>query len=64
MAVAMIGGLASSTIFTLLALPVWYAAVEDVGKVVAGLFPSSLAGRRLRFPASGVLVDSEQGRSG
>ena len=38
LAVAMIGGLVSSTIFTLIGLPVWYAAIEDVGRVIAGLF--------------------------
>jgi HAE1 family hydrophobic/amphiphilic exporter-1 len=39
MAVAMIGGLISSTIFTLIALPVWYSAVEDLFAVIAGLLP-------------------------
>lgn len=37
LAVAMIGGLISSTVFTLIGLPVWYSAVEDLGKVIAGL---------------------------
>jgi HAE1 family hydrophobic/amphiphilic exporter-1 len=46
MAVAMIGGLVSSTIFTLIALPVWYTAVEDLSAIVAGLFP---IGRLRRF---------------
>jgi hypothetical protein len=35
----MIGGLVSSTVFTLIALPVWYTAVEDLFAVVAGLLP-------------------------
>jgi hypothetical protein len=39
MAVAMIGGLISSTVFTLIALPVWYAAVEDLFALGAGLLP-------------------------
>ena len=39
LAVAMICGLASSTIFTLVGLPVWYSTVEDFGAVIAGLFP-------------------------
>jgi len=39
MAVTMIGGLISSTVFTLVALPVWYTAVEDAGSVMARIFP-------------------------
>jgi HAE1 family hydrophobic/amphiphilic exporter-1 len=39
LAVAMICGLISSTLFTLIGLPVWYAAVEDFGAVIVGLFP-------------------------
>lgn len=31
LAVVVIGGLTTSTVFTLLALPVWYATLEDVG---------------------------------
>jgi HAE1 family hydrophobic/amphiphilic exporter-1 len=46
MAVAMIGGLVSSTIFTLIALPVWYTAVEDLSAILLGLFP---IGRLRRF---------------
>ncbi len=55
MAVAMIGGLISSSIFTLLGLPVWYCAVEDFGAVMAGLLPQSIQAR-LTFPVGGVLV--------
>jgi HAE1 family hydrophobic/amphiphilic exporter-1 len=55
MAVAMIGGLISSSIFTLLGLPVWYCAVEDFGAVLAGLLPQSIQ-TRLNFPVGGVLV--------
>jgi HAE1 family hydrophobic/amphiphilic exporter-1 len=39
MAVAVLGGLTTSTIFTLLALPVWYSMIEDVATFVARLFP-------------------------
>ena len=39
LAVVVIGGLTTSTLFTLLALPVWYTAVEDVGSVLARLAP-------------------------
>jgi HAE1 family hydrophobic/amphiphilic exporter-1 len=39
MAVTMIFGLISSTVFTLIGLPVWYCAVEDLGAVLAGLLP-------------------------
>ena len=39
MAVAMIGGLISSTIFTLLALPVWYTTLEDLGAAMLRALP-------------------------
>jgi len=39
LAVMVIGGLATSTIFTLLALPVWYTTLEDLGSVVSRAFP-------------------------
>jgi HAE1 family hydrophobic/amphiphilic exporter-1 len=51
MAVAMIGGLISSTIFTLIALPVWYTTVEDLFAVVFGMLPYGMmrrAGSRRR----------------
>jgi len=56
MAVAMIGGLISSTVFTLIALPVWYATVEDFFALVLGLLPF---GTGRRFPRRGraVLAD-------
>ena len=56
MAVAMIGGLISSTVFTLIALPVWYAAVEDLFAVIAGLFPFGTKSRVTRAPRA-VLSD-------
>ena len=39
LAVVVIGGLTTSTLFTLLALPVWYTTVEDVGSVLVRLGP-------------------------
>lgn len=57
MAVAMIGGLISSTVFTLIALPVWYTAVEDLFAMVIGLFPRSLVRSRLGSASRGVLTD-------
>ncbi len=56
MAVAMIGGLISSTFFTLIALPVWYTAVEDFFALLAGLLPSGTPRRFSRTPRS-VLTD-------
>ena len=38
-AVVVIGGLATSTVFTLLALPVWYTTLEDVGSAVLRAMP-------------------------
>jgi HAE1 family hydrophobic/amphiphilic exporter-1 len=55
MAVAMIGGLISSTIFTLIALPVWYTAVEDFFATMLGLLPASL--RRTASRRRAVLAD-------
>jgi HAE1 family hydrophobic/amphiphilic exporter-1 len=45
-AVAMIGGLASSTVFTLVALPVWYTFVEDFGSVLFRIFFGWIPARR------------------
>jgi len=56
MAVAMIGGLISSTVFTLIALPVWYTAVEDLSAVILGLLPIGLS-RRLSRRHRAVLAD-------
>jgi HAE1 family hydrophobic/amphiphilic exporter-1 len=59
LAVAVIGGLATSTIFTLLALPVWYSTLEDVGSVAARALPyraGDAAARRA--PGRGVLAGS------
>jgi HAE1 family hydrophobic/amphiphilic exporter-1 len=47
-AVAMIGGLTTSTIFTLLALPVWYTYIEDVGAIALRLL---FGNRREPLPA-------------
>jgi HAE1 family hydrophobic/amphiphilic exporter-1 len=56
MAVAMIGGLISSTIFTLIALPVWYTTVEDLGAILLGLLPFGM-GRRFARRREAVLAD-------
>jgi HAE1 family hydrophobic/amphiphilic exporter-1 len=51
LAVGVIGGLITSTLFTLVALPVWYTAVEDLGAFMLQILPRR-TGRaaRLRFP--------------
>ena len=58
-AVAVIGGLATSTIFTLLALPVWYTTLEDFGAAVLAALPKRRGGRRREVPAAGVLASLE-----
>jgi HAE1 family hydrophobic/amphiphilic exporter-1 len=55
-AVAVIGGLATSTIFTLLALPVWYTALEDIGAAVLRALPIRTSGRRPSFHEESVLT--------
>lgn len=47
LAIALIGGLIVSTIVTLIALPVWYTIVEDIGALLARSLP------RLRFKPVG-----------
>jgi HAE1 family hydrophobic/amphiphilic exporter-1 len=54
-AVAVIGGLATSTFFTLLALPVWYTALEDIGAALLRALPFRRSGRRARLSEEGVL---------
>ncbi|MGD8375109.1 MAG: efflux RND transporter permease subunit [Acidobacteriota bacterium] len=56
LAVAVIGGLASSTLFTLLALPVWYATVEDLGSVLLRLLVPSWSGGGIRLPRERILA--------
>ena len=56
MAVAMIGGLISSTVFTLIALPVWYTTVEDIFAVVFGLLQVGRS-RRPEGERRAVLAD-------
>jgi HAE1 family hydrophobic/amphiphilic exporter-1 len=46
MAVGVLGGLCTSTLFTLVALPVWYTTVEDLGALGSRLMP-----RRGEVPA-------------
>lgn len=61
-AVAVIGGLTTSTIFTLLGLPIWYSLVEDVGALATDLIPRRRADRPAPAPdetargAKGVLA--------
>jgi len=56
LAVVVIGGLATSTIFTLLALPVWYTTLEDLGSVLWRALPRRAAGRAPTLPQRGVLA--------
>jgi HAE1 family hydrophobic/amphiphilic exporter-1 len=56
LAVVVIGGLSTSTLFTLVALPVWYTTVEDIGSVLARFLPRRASSGRLRWPGRGVLV--------
>jgi HAE1 family hydrophobic/amphiphilic exporter-1 len=55
-AVVVIGGLASSTIFTLLALPVWYTTLEDVGAAVLAALPKWRGSRPEKSPEDAVLA--------
>ncbi len=57
-AVAVIGGLATSTIFTLLALPVWYTSLEDGLAFVFRALPQRGPGERKTRVAASVLGDS------
>ncbi|MEM7244804.1 MAG: efflux RND transporter permease subunit [Acidobacteriota bacterium] len=50
--VAVMGGLISSTLFTLVGLPVWYSGVEDVAALLRSLLPK---GRGLKMPETRVL---------
>jgi HAE1 family hydrophobic/amphiphilic exporter-1 len=54
-AVAVIGGLATSTLFTLLALPVWYTALEDIGAAILRAMPFRRDGRPAKTPLPSVL---------
>ena len=60
-AVVVIGGLATSTVFTLLALPVWYTTLEDALAAVLRALPHRLGGRTVNFPKDAVLADPERG---
>ncbi len=55
-AVAVIGGLTTSTLFTLLALPVWYSALEDLGTMASAALPRRATGGELRLPHDQVLA--------
>jgi len=56
-AVVVIGGLATSTIFTLLALPVWYTTLEDVGAAVLAALPRWRGGEQPKSHSGSVLAD-------
>ncbi len=60
-AVAVIGGLATSTIFTLLALPVWYTSLEDGLAFVFRALPQRGPGARRKTIAASVLGGSDRG---
>ena len=60
-AVVVIGGLATSTVFTLLALPVWYTTLEDALTALLRALPHRLGGRTVNFPKDAVLADPERG---
>lgn len=49
--VAVIGGLATSTVFTLIGLPVWYATVEDIGALALRALPRPTRSGTSRAPA-------------
>jgi HAE1 family hydrophobic/amphiphilic exporter-1 len=55
-AVAVIGGLTTSTVFTLLALPVWYTTLEDALAFVLDLLPHRRQGAAAPRRSSGVLA--------
>jgi HAE1 family hydrophobic/amphiphilic exporter-1 len=54
-AVAVIGGLTTSTVFTLLALPVWYTTLEDTLAFIVDLLPKRRTESRQPDRAAGVL---------
>jgi HAE1 family hydrophobic/amphiphilic exporter-1 len=57
-AVVVIGGLATSTIFTLLALPVWYTTLEDVGAAVVAALPKRRKGKPELSHGSAAVMDA------
>jgi HAE1 family hydrophobic/amphiphilic exporter-1 len=54
-AVVVIGGLATSTVFTLLALPVWYTSLEDIGAAVLRALPFRSGNRSPEISQDSVL---------
>jgi len=54
-AVVVIGGLATSTFFTLLALPVWYTTLEDIGAALRRGLPTRPQGTLIRLPRASVM---------
>jgi HAE1 family hydrophobic/amphiphilic exporter-1 len=58
-AVAVVGGLSTSTVFTLLALPVWYSTLEDALGLAVRALPRRLGPRHRSRREAGVLADVE-----
>jgi HAE1 family hydrophobic/amphiphilic exporter-1 len=50
------GGLATSTLFTLIGLPVWYTMIEDIGSMIARLLPSWKT-KRPKSETHGLMTD-------
>ena len=62
---AVCGGLTTSTIFTLLGLPVWYTAVEDFGSFLSRFLPRRVSPPAREPPGANVLetINAENGHS-
>jgi HAE1 family hydrophobic/amphiphilic exporter-1 len=58
MAVAVAGGLATSTLFTLVGLPVWYTMIEDLAVVLVQMLPRFGPANRQRLAGSGTSSSS------
>lgn len=60
LAVAVAGGLATSTLFTLVALPVWYTTVEDLGWLISRFLPRWSGAGKAGPRSRGVLADNAE----
>ncbi|MDX1387733.1 MAG: efflux RND transporter permease subunit, partial [Acidobacteriota bacterium] len=56
LATVIIGGLSTSTLFTLIGLPVWYTMIEDIGAVVSRMAPRWKGSKRIAG-GRGVMLD-------
>ncbi|HUF76938.1 MAG TPA: hypothetical protein VMM35_11705 [Longimicrobiales bacterium] len=66
LAIVVMGGLATSTLFTLVGLPVWYSALEDAATWIGRALPRR-RGRRAAGEGSVVVAggeNAEPGRAG